>query len=157
MPMLMYSQPQPEEQMPDIRELLNYEEAAEYLKLSRGRIGGLVMEGTLHAVKLPNTRFKYLRRKELDWYDGRRKGKNEPNPVRSTSPAPQTPVPPLDTLATLRQYVEQHMAGSEEASQLDTLLAKVAGHVAVTLALSKSIPLPEDERAQLAALLGALT
>lgn len=81
-PMLMpHSDPPTEDQAEDTRDLLNYEEAAEYLNLSRGRVGGLVMEGTLHAVKLPNTRFKYLRKVELDWYNRRRQGSSEPNPT----------------------------------------------------------------------------
>lgn len=76
-----FESPPETEQIVSNDNLRTYEQAAEYLHLSRGRIGGLVMEGVLHAIKLPNTRFKYLRQEELEWYDRRRKGSTEPNPT----------------------------------------------------------------------------
>jgi excisionase family DNA binding protein len=89
--------PPVEEQDSFTDNLMTYEQAAKYLKLSRARIGGLVMEELLHAVKLPGTRYRYLRREELDWYDRRRKGSAEPNPVllgdikRAESPQEKSP------------------------------------------------------------------
>lgn len=140
--------------------MVSYEQAAQALGLSTSDLAALVRASTLH----PNAHNR-LRSDEVNWYkrvrDGEDAGKNpalQTEQALAQREAEEASQPqPLDTLAILRQYVEQHMAGSEEVGRLDALLAKVAGHVAVTLALSTAVPLPEEERTRLFALLSALT
>lgn len=102
-----FESPPETEQIVSNDNLRTYEQAAEYLHLSRGRIGGLVMEGVLHPIKLPNTRFKYLRQDEVEWYDRRRNGSAEPNPtIRSDT---SQPAGSQDLGALLRQS-DPHVA-----------------------------------------------
>jgi hypothetical protein len=144
-------------------EALTYEQTADKLGVKYERVAGLVSSGVLVAEKHQHDARKWLSSDQVAWYRLKQRGKDEglPNPallrqemsIRATQAQPKL----RDTLAEVRAYVAEHMAGSQEASQLDTLLAKVAGHIAVTLALSTSESLPQEEREQLAALLAALT
>jgi hypothetical protein len=148
-------------------ESLTYEQAANKLGVKYERVAALVSQGVLIAQKHPRDAKKYLGSDQVAWYDLVRQGTDDdlPNPAlvaqEASRRAAQAQAQPrvFDTWTELRHYIEQHMAGSDVADQLTSVIAAVAQHIAT--ALVRDVlgvePLAAADRARLSALLAALT
>ena len=144
-------------------ELLTYQKAAEALGVKYERVAGLVSRGVLIAEKQPRDAKKYIGSDQIDWYQLKQQGKDEghPNPVlireeasrRAAQEQIRAESQSFDTWTELRRYVNEHMESTDTATQLNTLLAAIAGHIAGTLVMES---LPDEERETLAALLSAI-
>ncbi len=140
-------------------ELFTYEQAADKLEVKYERIATLVSQGVFVTEKRPRDARKYLSSDQIAWYERVRQGMDDlPNPARVREEALRRSLiqgqsQSSDTLAELRNYVTEHMAGTDTATQLNTILAAIASHITGTLIMES---LPGEERESLAALLSAI-